>query len=66
MKQQNIIYKKAPPSAVIAEIARKHLRIESLVEVHSDREDFHDRHVCSIESALVAAFEAGRTSNENL
>jgi hypothetical protein len=45
---------------IIAQIAQKHLRIETLKEQMSDRLDFHEVGVTSIEAALLAAFEAGR------
>jgi hypothetical protein len=45
---------------IIAEIAKKHLRIETLKEQKSDRLDFHEVGVWSIEAALLAAFEAGQ------
>ena len=44
----------------LQEIARKHLRIETLETQKSDRLDFHDVAVWSIEAALKAAFEAGQ------
>lgn len=44
----------------LQEIARKHLHIETLETQKSDRLDFHEVAVWSIEAALKAAFEAGR------
>lgn len=44
----------------LQEIARKHLRIETLETQKSDRLDFHDLAVWNIEAALKAAFEAGQ------
>ena len=41
-------------------IARRHLCLETLQICHSDRVDFHDLAVWSIEAALKAALEAGR------
>lgn len=41
-------------------IARKHLGIETLEIRKSDRQDFHEVAVWSIEAALKAAFEAGK------
>lgn len=43
----------------IAEIARVHLHIETLEVRRSDRLDFHDLAVWSIEAALEAAYLAG-------
>lgn len=43
-------------------IARKHLGIETLETRKSDRLDFHDVAVWSIEAALKAAFEAGKAA----
>ncbi len=44
----------------IQQIAQKHLGIETLQTQKSDRLDFHDLAVWSIEAALKAAFEAGQ------
>jgi YD repeat-containing protein len=43
----------------IQQLAREHLRIETLEARKSDRLDFHDVAVWSIEKALDAAFSAG-------
>ena len=48
----------------LQEIARKHLRIETLETQKSDRLDFHDVAVWSIEAALKAAFEAGQAAKQ--
>ena len=45
---------------LITQIAQQHLPIETLETRHSDDMDFHDIAVWQIESALRAAFEAGR------
>ena len=45
---------------LITQIAQQHLPIETLETRHSDGLDFHDIAVWQIESALRAAFEAGR------
>ena len=45
---------------LITQIAQQHLPIETLETRHSDDLDFHDIAVWQIESALRAAFEAGR------
>jgi len=52
---------------LITQIAQQHLPIETLETRHSDELDFHDIAVWQIESALRAAFEAGRkdASNDN-
>ncbi len=44
----------------LQQIAQKHLGIETLQTQKSDRLDFHDLAVWSIEAALKAAFEAGQ------
>lgn len=46
----------------LQEIARKHLRIETLETQKSDRLDFHDVAVWNIEAALKAAYEAGHVA----
>ena len=45
---------------LMTQIAQQHLRLETLETRHSDSLDFHDIAVWQIESALRAAFEAGR------
>ncbi len=45
---------------IIAEIARKQLRIETLETRKSDSLDFHDVSVWGLRTALLCAFEAGR------
>lgn len=50
----------AKTAQIISQIARQHLRIETLQVRNSDRLDFHDCGVASIEAALKAAFEAGK------
>jgi hypothetical protein len=45
--------------AILAEIAKKHLAIDTLDSQQSDQLDFHDLAVWSIEQALEAAFQAG-------
>jgi len=50
--------------ATLAEIAAKHLHLETLETRNSDSLDFHDVAVWSIKAALEAAFEAGRQSRE--
>ena len=44
----------------IREIARRELLIETLDRRMSDRLDFHDVAVWTVEAALAAAYEAGR------
>lgn len=46
-------------NAVVATIAKKHLRIDTLLDRHSDRLDFHELHVNAIRDALAAAYNAG-------
>lgn len=45
---------------ILAQIAQKHLGLETLEPRQSDSLDFHDLAVWSIEAALLAAFEAGK------
>jgi hypothetical protein len=51
--------------AILAEIAKKHLSIDTLDRRKSDRLDFHDLAVWSIEQALDAAFRAGLEAAED-
>ena len=44
---------------MLAQIAKKHLFIQTLETQHSDRQDFHDVAVWCIKSALEAAYAAG-------
>ena len=44
----------------IGQIAKKHLRIETLETRNSDSLDFHDTAVWALRAALEAAYEAGR------
>lgn len=53
-----------PVNPVIAEIARKHLGVQTLNTARSDSKDFHELAVWSIQAALQAAFEAGQRSKE--
>ena len=46
----------------LADIAAKHLHLETLETRNSDSLDFHDMAVWSIKAALEAAYEAGRQS----
>jgi hypothetical protein len=48
----------------LAEIAARHLHLETLETRNSDSLDFHDMGVWSIRQALEAAYEAGRQSRE--
>jgi hypothetical protein len=49
----------AAPPALLLKIAQKHFDVETLATRKSDRLDFHDVAVWSIESALQDAYEAG-------
>jgi hypothetical protein len=51
--------------AILAEIAKEHLSIDTLDSRQSDRLDFHDLAVWSIEQALEAAFQAGLAAAED-
>ena len=48
----------------LAEIAARHLHLETLETRNSDSLDFHDMAVWSIKAALEAAYEAGRQSRD--
>jgi hypothetical protein len=48
------------PEALLAELARQHLHIETLETRNSDSLDFHDVAVWAVRDALAAAYEAGR------
>ncbi len=50
----------ADPEALLREIARNHLFLETLEPRNVDSLDFHDHPVWAIHSALEAAFAAGR------
>ncbi len=47
----------------LAEIARRHLRIETLETRHSDSLDFHDVSVWGIKIALKSAYHLGRRTS---
>lgn len=49
-----------PQQTTLQAIARLHLNVETLRTRNSDSQDFHDLAVWAIESALNAAFEAGK------
>ncbi|RUL89449.1 DUF6900 domain-containing protein [Tautonia sociabilis] len=51
-----------PLDRILADIARKHLGVETLEPRHSDGLDFHDLAVWRIRDALLAAYEAGAAS----
>jgi hypothetical protein len=50
--------------AILADIAKKHLSIDTLDSRKSDRLDFHDLAVWGIQQALEAAFQAGYDTAE--
>ena len=54
---------KAYKDAVIQNIARATLGIQTLRERGRDGLDFHELGVCQIREALAAAFEAGRQTS---
>lgn len=54
-----------PNNTLLADIAKKHLSIDTLDGQKSDRLDFHDLAVWSIKHALEAAFEAGCDAAED-
>lgn len=47
---------------LLARIALDHLFIETLETRNSDRLDFHDVSVWAVQSALVAAYQAGQSA----
>jgi hypothetical protein len=50
----------AARDALILEIAKRHLSVETLETRNADSLDFHDVAVWAIRAALEEAFEAGR------
>lgn len=48
------------PEGLLAELARRHLGIETLATRNRDSLDFHDVAVWAIRDALEAAWQAGR------
>ena len=49
-------------AAVLLDIAKRHLRLETLDERRMDSLDFHEHGVLSIRDALEAAYRAGQAS----
>jgi hypothetical protein len=49
-------------AAVLLDIAKRHLRLETLDERRMDRLDFHELGVLSIRDALAATYRAGQAS----
>ena len=47
------------PEEVVAEIARRLLRLETLEARNADRLDFHEVAVWEVKAALLEAFRAG-------
>lgn len=54
---------KVVKNKILAEIAKKYLRIGTLKTRNMDRLDFHDIAIWEIVQALEAAYEKGRTEN---
>ena len=50
---------------LLAKIALDHLFIETLQTRNSDRLDFHDVSVWAVQSALMAAYQAGLTAGQS-
>ena len=50
---------------LLAQIALDHLFIETLQTRNSDRLDFHDVSVWAVQSALVAAYQAGLAAGQS-
>ncbi len=49
-----------PQQTTLQAIVRRHLNVETLQTRNTDRQDFHELAVWTIEAALNAAFEAGK------
>jgi hypothetical protein len=58
-KKQPEVTENGTPENVIAEIAKKYLRLETLETRNSDALDFSDQAVRTLRSALEAAYNAG-------
>jgi hypothetical protein len=54
-----------PMQTLFEKIAADHLQIETLETRNHDRLDFHDVSVWGVKSALEAAYEAGRASQNH-
>ena len=50
---------------LLAQIALDHLFIETLETRNSDRLDFHDVSVWAVQSALMAAYQAGLAAGQS-
>nr|WP_216662925.1 hypothetical protein [Diaphorobacter sp. JS3050] len=50
---------------LLAQIALDHLFIETLATRNSDSLDFHDVSVWAVQSALMAAYQAGLAAGQN-
>ena len=50
---------------LLARIAQEHLFIETLETRNHDRLDFHDVSVWAVQSALVAAYQAGLAAGQS-
>ena len=50
---------------LLAQIALDHLFIETLQTRNSDRLDFHDVSVWAVQSALMAAYQAGMAAGQS-
>ena len=50
---------------LLAQIALDHLFIETLETRNSDRLEFHDVSVWAVQSALMAAYQAGLAAGQN-
>ena len=51
---------------LLAQIALDHLFIETLQTRNSDRLDFHDVSVWAVQSALMAAYQAGLAAGQSI
>ena len=54
-----------PMAETLADIARRHLRLDLLEDVGSDSADFHDLATADIHSALKEAYLAGHVARED-
>lgn len=49
---------------ILLQIAKQHMRLETLEEQKSDRLDFVEVHVSAIKDALMAAYKAGQSAGK--
>lgn len=64
LKNASMTIPAATPVALMEQIARQHLCIETLKTRNSDSLDFHDVSVANVSAALAAAYQAGLAANK--